>query len=199
MVKPKIIFMQGEKCFLRPIENGEINRVAAFIVKWNNDELATYYMFTGQKPKNTRQVEQMLKLEINSASAAVFLICDKISKKPIGYGGLFELHQTAHKAEFRILIGEKNFWGKGYGTEVTELLTYYGFDRLNLNRIYLGFTAQNKGAGRAYEKAGYLYEGTLKEDIYRNSAYYDTMRMAITRKEYYKKYYKNHTKKFKPQ
>jgi RimJ/RimL family protein N-acetyltransferase len=82
------------------------------------------------------------------------------------------------------------------GTEVTEILTYYGFDRLNLNRIYLGFTAENKGAGKAYEKAGYRQEGILKEDIYRNSRYYDSVRMAILRKDYYKDRHNEHKLKF---
>ena len=96
-----------------------------------------------------------------------------------------------------MLIGEKDFWGGGYGTEITELITYYGFDRLNLNRIYLGYTADNKAAGKVYQKAGYVFEGTLKKDIYRNSKYYDSIRMAILRKDYYEKFYKLHSERFK--
>lgn len=191
-------FLKGEKIILRPIEIEELPELARLINKWINDEIVTYYMFTGQIPQNSEQIISDFKKQLEGKNNIIFLVADSGTQKPIGYAGLHEIHLTARSAEFRILIGEKDFWGKGYGTEITELLTYYGFDRLNLNRIYLGYTVDNKGAGRAYEKAGYIYEGTLKEDIYRNSRYYDTISMAILRKDYYEKFYKLHSERFKP-
>jgi len=190
-------FLKGEKVFLRPIEMKNLPVIARFIASWINDEIVTYYMFTGQKPLNLKQVIAEFKKQLEDEKNIIFLVTDIKSKKAIGYAGLYEINPTARKAEFRILIGKKDFWGKGYGTETTELITYYGFDRLNLNRIYLGYVADNKGAGRSYEKSGYVYEGTLKEEIYRNSQYYDAIRMAILRENYYKKFYKTHLKKFK--
>ena len=193
----RICFLKAEKIFLRPVEIEELPKIASLVEKWVNNEVVTHYMFTGQKPQNIQQIISDLKRQIKSEKNVIFLIINIKTQKPIGYAGLYDINLTARKAEFRILIGEKSFWGKGYGTEVTELLTYYGFDRLNLNRIYLGYTAANKGAGRAYEKAGYQYEGTLKEDIYRNSQYYDSIKMAILRKDYYEKFYKSHSERFK--
>lgn len=190
-------FLKGEHCLLEPLQMDFTGEVSKLITRWVNDEMVTYYMFTGQKPMNQDQVATLFKHDLEVGNI-VFLIVDKKSKKPIGYAGLYDFNWIARKAEFRILIGEKAFWGKGYGTQVTEMVTFYGFDRLNLNRIFLGYTAANKGAGKAYEKAGYKHEGVLKDDIYRNSTSYDTVRMAILRKEYYEKYYKNHIKRFKP-
>lgn len=190
-------FLKGGKVGLRPIEIEDLQKLSRLIAKWVNDGIVTYYLFTGQKPQNSEQVAADFKEQLDAGNNVIFLIVDSKTNKPIGYAGLYELHSTARKAESRILIGEKGFWGKGYGTEVVELLTFYGFDRLNLNRIYLGYTAENKGSGRIYENAGYVYEGTLKEDIYRNSKYYDSVRMAILRKDYYKKLYKSHSERFK--
>lgn len=181
---------------MRPVEIEELPKTSSFLEKWANDEIVTYYMFTGQKPANKKQIVEIFKKQIESKENVIFLVVDIETERPVGYAGLYEINETARKAEFRILIGEKEFWGKGYGTEVAQLLAYYGFDRLNLSRIYLGYTADNKGAGRAYEKAGYKYEGTLKEDIYRNSRYYDSIRMAILRKDYYEKFYQLHLKIF---
>lgn len=189
-------FLKSEKLILEPIEAKELLEISQLIAKWVNDEIITYYMFTGQKPQSSEQVANELKKEIEKESNVLFLIRDIETQKIIGYAGLYDIHLSARKAEFRVLIGEKEFWGKGYGTEVTELLTYYGFDRLNLNRISLGYVAENKGAGKAYEKAGYIYEGTFKQDIYRNSKYYDAIAMAILRDDYYKKSYKLHLKRF---
>lgn len=189
-------FLKGKKISLCPFETVAPKKLSALIVKWVNDGLVTYYMFTGQTPKNTQQVKADLQKQLEAGNNVIFLVADQATKKPIGYVGLFDINSTARKAELRILIGEKEFWGRGYGTEATELVTFYGFDRLNLNRIYLGFTAENKGACGAYEKSGYVYEGTLKEDIYRNSKWYDSIRMAILRKDYYEKFYKLHSERF---
>ena len=189
-------FLKGERVLLRPIEADEVQKISHIFVKWFNDGAVTYYMFTGQKPQNAKQIAEQINKDLSLGDAAIFLAVDIKTKKMIGYAGLYAVHPTAKKAEFRILIGEKDFRGRGYGTEVTELLTFYGFDRLNLHRIYLGFTADNKAANEAYEKAGYVYEGALKDDIYRNSRYYDSVRMAILRDDYYKKFYPAHLKRF---
>jgi len=197
MEKEPAYFLRGQKILLRPIEIEELNKLASLIEKWVNDGLVTYFMFTGQKPMNAQQIVLDFKKQLDQDQDVIFLAVHKKTKKPRGYAGLYEINQTARKAELRILIGEKDFWGKGCGSEIVKILTYYGFDRLNLNRIYLGFTADNKGAAKAYEKSGYFYEGTLKEDIYRNSRYYDSLRMAILRKDYYKKFHKLYSELFK--
>lgn len=187
-------FLKSKKIGLRAIEKKD----TPIITKWLNDEIVTYFMFYGQRPTNEDQIAEEIQKQINSQDNIVFLIVNLRTKKPIGFAGLYGIHPTARKAEFRILIGEKNFWGKGYGTEVTELVTYYGFDRLNLNKIWLGYEKENKAAGITYERAGYSYEGISKEDIYRNSRYYDGVRMAILRRDYYEKFFKEHLKRFKP-
>jgi len=107
-----------------------------------------------------------------------------------------KIPNAAKKAEMRIIIGNSDFRGRGYGTEMTEMINFYGFDRLNLHRIYLGVTAENKGGVHAYEKAGYVREGLLKDDVYRNSQYYDAVRMAILRDDYYEKWHAKHQKLF---
>lgn len=182
----------GKKILMRPINQNDFSLIA----KWINDNEVTYYMFYGQKPLTLEQVSQEIQHQINSQNNIVLIITILSSATPIGFAGLYDIHLTARKAELRILIGEKKYWGKGYGTETVELLTYYGFDRLNLNKIWLGVTADNKRALRTYEKSGYKVEGCLRQDIYRNSRYYDSIRMAILREAYYPNLYKKHYQKF---
>jgi len=186
-------FLKGKKVKLRAIENEDI----PFIARWLNDEEITYFMIYGQRPTNQEQVmEWIQKQHLDPPENIVFMIVDVETQNQIGFIGLYNIDPTAHKAEFRILIGNKNFWGEGYGTEATELITFYGFDRLNLNRIYSGFSSENKAAGGAYKNAGYSCEGTFKDDIYRNSRYYDGIKIAILRKDYYEKFYNSHLEKF---
>jgi RimJ/RimL family protein N-acetyltransferase len=195
MVGDRPAFLRGERVVLIPVEQENIPTLA----KWLNDDAVTYYMFYGQRPFNLEQVTEEIRRHVLSSNDVVFIIEEQSSGKPVGFAGLHDLHPTARKAELRILIGEKAAWSQGYGTEATELLTFYGFDRLNLNRVWLGVTAENERAVRAYERAGYVVEGRLRQDIYRNSRYYDSIRMAILREEYYPSMFEQHCQRFSKQ
>jgi RimJ/RimL family protein N-acetyltransferase len=190
----RISFLKGNLVSFHPLEFEAIPKLS----NWLNTEIVTHFMFYGQRPKNLEQISEEIKSQINSPHNIVFLISENSSDEQLGFGGLYDIHLTARKAELRILIGEYESWGKGYGTEATELLLFYGFDRLNLNRIWLGVTDGNKRALKAYEKCGFQVEGKLKNDIYRNSRYYDSIRMAIMRKDYYPVLFEKHRKKFIP-
>jgi diamine N-acetyltransferase len=87
-------------------------------------------------------------------------------------------------AEFGILIGDKDFWDQGFGTEAVCLLLRHGFDTLNLNRIYLQVFANNPRAIRAYEKAGFIHEGNKRQAEYRNRKYIDVLMMSLLKDEY---------------
>jgi RimJ/RimL family protein N-acetyltransferase len=153
-------------------------------------------MFTGQRPVTIEQVAESIRAQTADAAHAVFLVGDRSTGVPVGTAGLHDIHLTARKAEFRVLLGAREFWNKGYGTEVTELLTFYGFDRLNLNKVWLGVTDDNLRGLRAYQKAGYREEGRLRQELYRNSRYYDAIRMSLLRDEYYPDIHAIHAKRF---
>lgn len=185
-------FLQGPRINLRPVSEADIPLLA----KWFNDGVVTHFLFYGQRPWTLDQVRDHLKQLTESSSNVVLMVEEKSGGQTIGFAGLYDIHPTARKAEFRILLGEPSFWSQGFGTEVTEILTFYGFDRLNLNRVFLGVTNENQGGVKAYEKAGYKQEGVLRQDIYRNSQYYDTVRMGLLREEYYRTLHAEHQRRF---
>lgn len=189
------VFLRGPRVLIRSVQPADVSLIAS----WLNDGAVTKFMFYGQTPTTLEQVEKMIGDQIASPKNVVFTVCDRETKRPIGFAGLYDMHLTARKADFRILIGEKDFWGKGYGTEITQMLTFYGFDRMNMHRMALGVTSDNVGAVKAYEKAGYVREGQLRDDIYRNSRYYDSIKMSLLRDEYYQKYYQQHRAMFQPE
>ena len=174
-------FLEGPRVALRPVAAEDV----ALFHTWINDPIVTHYMFFGQKPATREAAAKILDGWVGADSHAVFAVVDKRHRRTIGLAGLYDIHPTARKAEYRILLGDRAVWNTGYGTEVTRLLTWYGFDRLNLNRLWLGVTHENLGGVRAYEKGGYRREGVLRQDIYRNGRYYDSVRMSILREDYY--------------
>lgn len=185
------------------------------IAKWINDPDATQFMFTGQLPTSKHQVKQLVRGYVEDPRNVVFIIVEKATKLPIGFAGIFDLYSIPHgngkflqgfiaswysstgSGDYRILIGEKKFWNKGYGVEVCALITHYGFDRLNLNVITLGTTrADNRGAIRLYESLGYKFGGVRRRAMYRNGRYYDAPLMDILRNEYYEKFLKEYERNF---
>ena len=82
------------------------------------------------------------------------------------------------------MIGAKQHWDQGYGSEALGLMVQHGFGTLNLNRISLRVFADNPRAMRSYEKAGFVQEGRLREAHYHDGAYVDVLVMSMLRSEW---------------
>jgi RimJ/RimL family protein N-acetyltransferase len=85
---------------------------------------------------------------------------------------------------YHITIGEHDAWGKGYGTEATELMVAHGFTRLALHRIGLSVFEFNARAIRAYEKCGFVVEGRARQAIFRDGRFWDEIHMSILLEEW---------------
>lgn len=86
-------------------------------------------------------------------------------------------------AEFGILIGDKSYWNRGYGTEAVRMLVQHGFTTLNLNRIFLHVFETNPRAVRAYEKAGFKLEGRERQSEFKDGRFIDMLRMSKLRED----------------
>jgi RimJ/RimL family protein N-acetyltransferase len=150
-----------------------------------NDDEVTHYMVYGIRPGNIEKLQDEYDNYIRGENV-LFTILDRKKGNVVGFAGLHSINWQARHAEFRIIIGEKSSHGKGIGTVVAKYLVKYAFERLNLNKVWLGVNSENKGAVRCYEKAGFVREGVLRQENYRNSRYYDIIRMSILRSEYAK-------------
>lgn len=178
----KTPFITGERLYLRGLEKEDLK---GNMFNWANDSEVTHYMYTGLKPNTMEVLEKEYDNVVHSDKDVVFAIMDKKTKQHIGNVGLYTINWLYRSAEYRIIIGEKSFWSKGYGAEAAELVLNYGFEKLNLNKIWLGVNTENQAAVKSYHKAGFKNEGTLREEIYRNGKYYDALRMSILRSEFY--------------
>lgn len=150
--------------------------------EWMNDDENTKYMVLGLYPPNIENLAAEYD-DLTSGRNIIFFIKPVSQSRIIGYVGLYNINGQARHAELRILL-EKGSGGKGYGVEVTKLIVKYGFEKLNLNKVWLGVNAKNKGAIKCYEKAGFTKESVLRQEIFRNNQYYDAVRMSILRREY---------------
>ena len=103
-----------------------------------------------------------------------------VDRAAVGAALLFGFDSFARHAEAGIsLVPEAR--GRGVGTAAILRLVDFGFVRLNLRRIDLQAIASNAGALRAYEKAGFVREGRLREHAWVRGAYEDIVLMGILR------------------
>ena len=175
-------FIVGKKVYLRGLKKEDLRDP---MFQWAHNEEVTKYMWFGLTPNHIEVMEEEFEKSIRSNSEVVFGVVDMETDKLIGTTGLYTINWVYGNAEFRIVIGEPDFHGKGYGTETNKLVLEYGFDKLNLHRIWLGVNKDNTGALKSYTNAGYVEEGVLRQDVYRNGRYYDIVRFSVLREEFY--------------
>ncbi|MCM8787251.1 MAG: GNAT family N-acetyltransferase [Candidatus Omnitrophica bacterium] len=182
---PSVPFLIGKKIILRPLVEKDINKK---YLCWINDREVTKYMETGVFPTTLKELNDYYNRIKNSKTDVIFAICDKKTKKHIGnikLGGINWIHRFANLG---IMIGDKNYWGRGYGQEACKLLLEYAFKRLNINKITLGVYSNHKRAIKTYKKVGFVIEGRIKGIFYIDGKFLDHIIMGIAQKEYIKKY-----------
>jgi RimJ/RimL family protein N-acetyltransferase len=102
----------------------------------------------------------------------------------VGSCQLHSIHVLHRSAELQIRIGVDDARGRGVGREALRQLLRYGFDELELHRIYLHVFTTNDRAIRLYERAGFRHEGVGREAALIDGAWVDVLSMAILRSEY---------------
>jgi RimJ/RimL family protein N-acetyltransferase len=99
----------------------------------------------------------------------------------VGLDGILWNHGTAWVG---IGIGERQYWGKGYGTDAMRTILRYGFDELNLHRVSLNVFEYNPRAIRSYEKTGFVIEGQMRHCLRRDGRRWDLIYMGILREDW---------------
>jgi RimJ/RimL family protein N-acetyltransferase len=102
----------------------------------------------------------------------------------IGNLGLHDIDSENRRAMLGIVIGRKDYWGRGYGTDAIRTALGWAFGYLNLHRVYLTVYAYNARAIRCYEKCGFQHEGSMRQARYTHGRYYDELMMGILRDEF---------------
>ena len=173
------MFLKGEKVLLRPPEKEQIE----LFLRWFNDLEVCRYLgryWPISRPEEEEWFQNLHKRKED----VVFLIEANDEKRPIGSCGLHRINLANRAAMIGIVIGEKEYWGRGYGREAMNLLCAYGFNILNLNRIGLQVFEYNERGRRCYESIGFKVEGREREAKYWNGRYWDIFGMGLLRNEW---------------
>ena len=124
-------------------------------------------------------------IDPNSTKGYSFAIECKESGQYLGGCGMHDIDSKNRMATVGIFLGKEHV-GKGYGTDAMQVLVDFCFNEINLNRVKLNVFAFNKRAIRCYRKTGFKIEGTLRQEVFRNGKYHDSLVMGLLRSEWEK-------------
>ena len=102
----------------------------------------------------------------------------------IGNTDLMDVSAENRCATLGIMIGDKAYWSKGYGTDAMRTLLRFGFEEMNLHRIQLTVDARNGRAQACYRKCGFVEEARLRQHRFTEGEFHDTLWMGVLREEW---------------
>lgn len=170
----------GEKVCLRAYKEEDIQVATSFI---NDKELKKFLVTNVPFPTSSWEEEEWVKSQRSNKNGEYnFAIEDIKTKKYIGGCGIQNVNWLARVATVGIMIGNKDYWGKGYGTDAMKVLMKFIFEDMNIRKIRLSTFSFNLRAQKSYEKCGFQVEGILKDEIFKEGKYYDEIIMSAFNK-----------------
>ncbi len=162
--------VEGARIFLKFLSSEDVTQVYS---EWMQDEEVTQFLESRWRSYTIEGLRDYVKQMNDGSNNFLFGIFLKGSGEHIGnikIGGINQIHRFG---DVGIIIGNKNEWGKGYGTEAIKLATQYAFEHLNLNNLLAGMYADNIGSYNAFIEAGYREVGILKNHRFYKGKYVD--------------------------
>jgi RimJ/RimL family protein N-acetyltransferase len=170
--------MTGDKVYLSPVNVDDYEKYT----KWVNDlETGINVGFAPQIISKGKEKESLEQLAADNNN---FAIIENKSNILIGNCGFHNIDTLHRRAEIGIFIGDKEYLGKGYGTDALELLIDYGFNIRNLNSVMLSVREFNIRAIKCYEKIGFKKIGARREACIFGDKRFDLIYMDLLASEF---------------
>ena len=159
---------------MKDVLTGKFVRLAAWdleemskaLARWHlNSEYHRLLDSSAYRMQSAKGIARQMEKETAELSPAshFFSIRTLTDDRLIGDLGLDVVDWSGRDAFVGLGIGETDYWGKGYGTDVMNVLLRFAFTEINLRRVTLTVFEYNPRAIRSYEKAGFRHEGRMRK------------------------------------
>ena len=174
-------FLESEALILRPLSPGDLEGP---YISWLNDpevcEHNSHHVFPYTPAQGKAYIESSIKDEHN----LVLAIIAKDSDTHIGNISLQHIDFISRSAEYAVLLGDREYWGKGVASGASHLLLAHGFGTLNLHRIYCGTSESNIAMQKLAARLGFTEEGRRREAHFKNRVFNDIIEYGLLASEY---------------
>jgi len=148
---------------------------------WANDEKIIEFLTIGFFPLSELTERKWLERKLSDTD--ITLAIETKNGIHIGNIGLHNIDWKNRKAELGIMIGNRNYWGKGIASEAEALMIAHGFN-IGMNKITIKALSENIGSTKAALKNKLFFEGCQRNDVYKNGKFYDVNIYSILRSEW---------------
>jgi RimJ/RimL family protein N-acetyltransferase len=180
---------------MKDVLKGKLVRLSAFdpaemskaFPRWDqNSEYFRLLNSSGQPMQSAKAALKWMEEEAGEVSPAnyYFSIRTLSEDKLIGELALDVVTWPGRDAFVGLGIGETDYWGKGYGTDIMNVLLRFAFTEVNLRRVTLSVFEYNPRAIRSYEKVGFRHEGRTRKVLNKEGRRWDILYMGILREEW---------------
>ena len=169
MIKTEDSRIDGERIYLRQMREED----APYVVKWRTDPEIRKWMFNQEEL--TMESHMNWFRQRSQSNRVDFVICNKITNECIGTLNVINIENQ--RAEAGKMLGNKEYWGRGYAKEAFRLWLNYGFENLGFKKIYVRTMINNTPNIKLNEKLGFK---TSEETVVSyNNRTYDVVVMEI--------------------
>lgn len=178
MENQKPVFLKGKKVILRPFSKADIPT----ITKWINDSEVREWI-SATFPQTEKQEEEWFN-RLGSDDKNVVLGIETLEGIFIGIVGIHRIEWVNRVATTGAIIGEKEYWDKGYGTDAKMILLDYAFNVLNLRKICSSVLEYNERSLNYSLNCGYKVEGRRRKQFFKKGKYWDLIELGLFKKEW---------------
>lgn len=175
-----VVFLKGERIHLRALL---LQDLTLNYLQWLNDEEVCRNNSHAIFPNTEAKVQAYFD-SLHGQSQVVLAIIHTESGRHIGNVALQQINWVSRNAEFAILLGDREYWSGGFGTEAARLIVQYGFQRLNLHRIYCGTLESNDAMKKLALKLCMKEEGLRRDAIYKDGAFRNITEYGVLKSEF---------------
>lgn len=172
--------LETERLLLKPVESEDLKFLLD--LRWDEDVME-YLIHDPISFKN--QVDWFNALKKNDLALSIFLK-EEDKLRIIGTIGLYDMHPRHQRATWRLRISP-SFQGHGYATEASRLLLDYGFNTLNLNKIFSDSFADNEVILKLLKKLDFRQEGLLIGHYFHKGRFRDAVQFGLLRNDFNRK------------
>lgn len=170
----EVLYQEGNLGFRPPVEE---DLQDLLLVK--NDQEAAALLGRTHGAYSEEDILSWIRFHRNRTDEVLFVVVDMESGHVVGHVGLYQIDRVSKKAEYGILLGNKKFRGHGVGQQATRFMLKHAFGPLGLHKVKVTVISDNLASYHMCLKCGFVEEGLMKEETFKNGRYYDVYLMSV--------------------